>query len=79
MDKLIIFGRVDSFYSERKQKYFYFIDYLDADTGTSNHDFIDEKSYMNISSKNIKVGELVKAVFQLNQWNRGIISDCIFE
>lgn len=79
MDKLIIFGRVDSFYSEKKQKYFYFIDYLDGDTGTSCHDFIDEQSYRKIISKDLKVGELCKAVFQLNQWNRGIISDCISE
>lgn len=76
MDKIIIFGRVYSFHSQKTNQDYYKIDYL-TENGESCSDFIDQSSYFKIKSKNIDTGALVTARLELNQYNRGIVVDCI--
>lgn len=76
--KTIIFGRVYSFHSVKKDKEYYKIDYLSED-GESSSEFISFPTYQSILSSNVCIGTLCTALYELNDFNRGEITKLMFE
>lgn len=77
MEKLIIFGRLANFFSQRKNETYYKIDYLDGETGEAHTDFLSSNDYFKIEAKGLKPGELCRAKFELNSYNRGVMVDVL--
>lgn len=75
MERLIIFGRAYSFYSKKKDKTFYCLDYMDLSSGKVFTEYYNDIGlWNNIASQNIPIGTECVGSLAINEYNVPFVS-----
>ena len=75
MERILLFGRAYSFYSNKKEKTFYCLDYIDSLSGKTYTDYYSNVAEWNaIASQNIPVGTTCVGTLSLDEFDKPYVS-----